>query len=159
MTRFALGAKCGKPGSPPCTIGAGWFSARASPLSNPARAAMPTPAAPRPKKCRRVMEIKRSRCASIALLLRDGRVEVQDQTRGSRVGRQFARLDMPISRRFAVIQKLHRRLGRRSITLFEIVQNRKQNLLLGRPGGPGQDQAVSEVDALGGSRAAFAPQP
>src|SRR6516225_2431320 len=60
MARFALGAKCGKPGSPvaACVV-ASWAVSVAS-------AAVPKPIAPARKKCRRVIACICSRIGSIA---------------------------------------------------------------------------------------------
>src|SRR5256885_1105048 len=64
MARFARGAKCGNPGSPPTRVP----SALAESGSSDARAAVPRPSAPAWKKCRRVIARRCSWMGCIALL-------------------------------------------------------------------------------------------
>src|SRR5437763_780829 len=60
MTRFALGAKCGRSGRPPV------LERVSAPLSSEASAAVPSPTLLRAKKCRRVMASLSSSIRSIA---------------------------------------------------------------------------------------------
>src|SRR5688572_6419144 len=65
MTRFAFGAKCGKPGRPPIRLNPGTLSLPGStaPRSRSSRelsAATPRPVADREKNCRRVRKAERS---------------------------------------------------------------------------------------------------
>src|SRR5262245_50949699 len=112
--RLALGAKFGKPGSPPVEMSAGCVAGEAlSRPSTPKRyaiAAAPTPVAVFPRSARRVMWRRFSLRGFIALFLRDGLVEVQDLQAQCGVRRMFGRVDRLVAFRFADGQQLRGRV-------------------------------------------------
>src|SRR5262245_41741252 len=134
MARLALGAKCGKPRS------AGPGAAADRPGINDASAAVPSPSALFPKKCRRVSACPYSLSGFIAPSLpsstsslrvsgslretvfsfaetRRGStfvqhlVQVQDDTGNHRPGRQFLRIEFLVRFGFAHGDQFLRRLG------------------------------------------------
>src|SRR5437764_1076499 len=107
MTRFALGGKCGRPGTPPT-------GAPARTASRPSR--VPSAIAPRfsPDRARNV---RRLWCCAdwsaskAGLLLRDRLVQVQDHAGDGCVGGQLDRVEGLVHRAVAVPDELLRGRG------------------------------------------------
>src|SRR5690348_13739488 len=100
MTRLALGAKCGTPGSPPITAGFVSAASACGP-SNEARAATPVAAAALPKKWRRVVCARNSLSGDIGLFLRDRFVETEQHAAESRPGGELGEIQLFIAARGA----------------------------------------------------------
>ena len=129
MTRLALGAKWGKPGSPCC-----W------------RSAFRSEANARPEKKRRVMFVQ---SMFVQSLFGDGLVHVEHQAGDAGPGRQFCRV-RDADRRFAFLHKL---LRCRWVTVKFVRHasfGRQQDLLLSVRRRARQQQLVSVVDACFG---------
>src|SRR5215472_5956782 len=101
MTRFAFGAKCGRPGSPPFADAS---AANAFGVTSDASAAVPMPVLARPKKCLRVRASPNS--LSIRLLLRNCLVEVENRAGHRRPSGKLGRGQRGVGLRFPDSQQV-----------------------------------------------------
>src|SRR5579883_1755725 len=105
MTRFAFGAKCGRPGRPPVAEA----SAKSSEFRSEPSATTPIPVAPRRKKCRRVtasasaLACAAVSCSIASIYLFPGNrfIEVEDHSRNHRVSRKLRLRNLRRKRGFA----------------------------------------------------------
>src|SRR5882672_6401948 len=105
MTRLAFGAKWSArrtPGAPAMAGGA----ARSRGFKSEASAAVPMPAALRPKKCLRVMRSPCSWFRSMRLAFGYGFIEVEDRARHHGPGGQLGRVQLLVPRRLADREQL-----------------------------------------------------
>src|SRR5437016_3075079 len=111
MTRFALGAKCGRPERPPVSV-ASPAAIRSSPSSDH-RAARPIPPVPTFMNERRFISLacsirgsinSRSSKTPLLLLFRHNRIEVENQTRQQGVRGQLAHVEFFVARGLALAQ-------------------------------------------------------
>src|SRR4051812_37990192 len=134
MTRFAVGGKWGSPGSP--SAPAAFRSSR----SRVDSAATPSPVAAFPKKCRRV----RNFALSSMLVLRQGRIQIQDEAGQRRIGGQLAGVQLLITGRFALRQILLRggSIGLEQVAIIVKTVDQDCRFLLARPARGGHCKAI-----------------
>src|SRR5581483_5771292 len=156
MTRFAFGAKWGRPARPPVLGSIAGLVANNFGSRSDASAAMPMPVLVRPKNWRRVRLSRISCSRLIASLFRNHFVQIEDRTCDRSPGGELRRIQLWIARLLADGQQLERGLAVLAIMAQLLRGEFFQNSSFLRLWTPRCGQAERELNALCGILPALA---